>query len=408
MGNLKREPEVPVRQAFRDAGSAMGDLTIRKASSTVDKSPLSKPPAETSTVSAIGQSRGIPSLDGVRALAISLVIFAHLCGTKNFLGVEAVHFIGDLGNFGVRIFFVLSGYLITTILLEEENCTGRISLKRFYLRRTFRIFPACYVLLLTLVCLRYVNILVISRSDLLHAVTYTMNLHPQHVWQVGHLWSLSVEEQFYLLWPATLAYLGVRRGVKVAVGVTLICPVLRVLALIALPSYRAAHGGAVLPGLLVDPLAVGCLLAAGAGFLSAQRAFMRNLHSSAFYAIPLCAVLLNAGLQTRMREIGVVETILNGLIALSIFRWVSLPQDWMGTVLNSPLLKSVGVLSYSLYLWQQLFINRTGGAWWNAFPWNVLCAFGCASASYYCVERPFLRARSKIERAAWERGDFKQ
>ena len=144
-----------------------------------------------------------PSLDGLRAFSIVLVLIAHVSLQYPWLR----RFVEHVGNYGVRIFFVISGFLITGLLLKELTKTGRISLKSFYIRRTLRIFPAFYVYVLTVVILAWAGILILLPGDLLHAVTYTMNYHMVRSWWLNHMWSLSVEEQFYLLWPTVLRHL---------------------------------------------------------------------------------------------------------------------------------------------------------------------------------------------------------
>src|SRR5215469_8527111 len=153
-------------------------------------------------------ARNIPSLDGLRTLSILMVLLGHLYGTlgypKNAVTLELSHF----AHFGVQVFFVISGFLITTLLLREREKTGRINLVHFYLRRTFRIFPAAFF---------YISVmaLVVHPGYLLYAYTYTMCYAGQaRPWVLGHLWSLSVEEQFYLLWPAALVLgFAVRRRI---------------------------------------------------------------------------------------------------------------------------------------------------------------------------------------------------
>src|SRR4051794_20214137 len=94
------------------------------------------------------EGKRIPSLDGMRAIAIGIVLLAHVLGTTPFLTRSQVyHVVGNLGPLGVRLFFIISGFLITTILLRELEQEGGISLRRFYLRRAFRIFPAFYAFL---------------------------------------------------------------------------------------------------------------------------------------------------------------------------------------------------------------------------------------------------------------------
>src|SRR5579871_5829494 len=116
-----------------------------------------------------GSERGIPSLDGLRAVSISLVLFAHLLGTRGFIP----YFYSPLGEFGVRVFFVISGYLITSILLKELKREGSISLKRFYFRRSMRLFPAAYAFIAIIALLASLHFLQLDHRDLKFALTYT-------------------------------------------------------------------------------------------------------------------------------------------------------------------------------------------------------------------------------------------
>ena len=152
----------------------------------------------------------IPSLDGLRAISILFVLFSHAVGTHHFLAEGQVGPLLGLGELGVRVFFVISGYLITTLLLEETARYGRIDLGRFYLRRTMRIFPAFYAFVLALIVLEAVGLIALNPGDKLHALTYTSNYDPDRSWYVGHTWSLAVEEHFYLLFPL-LALVLLRR-----------------------------------------------------------------------------------------------------------------------------------------------------------------------------------------------------
>ena len=179
-----------------------------------------------------GGSR-IASLDGIRGISILMVLVAHLSGTKNFPFTELMHQIGDLGNLGVRVFFVISGFLITSLLLHEVKKTGTISLKGFYLRRTFRIFPAFYAYIAIMGVAWALGWIPLRAADVIHASTYTVNYAHGRSWYIGHIWSLSVEEQFYLLWPAALLLLprgeGTRRGAAiVAIIVILVAPFARI------------------------------------------------------------------------------------------------------------------------------------------------------------------------------------
>src|SRR5690606_9084093 len=108
------------------------------------------PPRRDRVTAGPARSGWLPSIEGIRAVAVGLVLCSHLTGTRGFIPGSAATYqaLGPLGNLGVRVFFVLSGFLITLLLLREEATTGRISLKRFWARRALRIFPAFYVFLI--------------------------------------------------------------------------------------------------------------------------------------------------------------------------------------------------------------------------------------------------------------------
>ena len=143
-----------------------------------------------------GNQRVIPILDGLRAVSIAFVLFGHLAQTRNFLQINPNL---TLAEFGVRVFFVISGYLITSILLAELSRKGSISLSRFYFRRTMRLFPAAYVFVGVMAILATYGIVHLERWDVAFALTYTTDFNNSRAWSVGHLWSLAVEEQFYLV-----------------------------------------------------------------------------------------------------------------------------------------------------------------------------------------------------------------
>jgi peptidoglycan/LPS O-acetylase OafA/YrhL len=164
----------------------------------------------------------VPCLDGLRAISISLVLLDHLPGCSGFpISLEQEHAwkLSGVGTLGVGVFFVISGYLITTLLLRELTNRGGIDLGKFYFRRTLRIFPAYFALVGLVGGLAAAGVIQLLPGDLLHAVTYTMNYHSPRAWWLGHAWSLAVEEQFYLLWPAVLLLFGRERGLYGALAV---------------------------------------------------------------------------------------------------------------------------------------------------------------------------------------------
>jgi peptidoglycan/LPS O-acetylase OafA/YrhL len=335
----------------------------------------------------------IPSLDGLRALSIGLVLLAHLTGTQHFpAGPELGRW--QLGNLGVRVFFVISGFLITTLLLEEADRTGTISLKQFYLRRFFRIFPAFYGFCAVLFVLDKAQIIALRPGDLVAAVTYTVNYHHDRAWYAGHLWSLSVEEQFYLLWPAVLVFAGMRGGLRAAALVVLAAPSLR-LAMGIWPSLRPGIGE-TFPS-VADALATGCVLAGLRPWLARSPRWHSFLTSPVFWLTPLAVMAAARNPSARLDWL-IGETVMNVGIAVIIEKAIRVPDDLLGRILNARPLVFIGTLSYSLYLWQQVFLNRRGSSDLQSFPWNLILVGLTALASYYLVERPFLRLRVRLER----------
>jgi peptidoglycan/LPS O-acetylase OafA/YrhL len=342
----------------------------------------------------------IPSLDGLRAVSIGMVILAHLSGTRFFPSLVTGR--RDVGNIGVRIFFVISGFLITTLLLQELAEKGRVSLKLFYLRRSLRIFPCAYVYIGVAALLSWTGFMALHSTDLLHAVTYTVNYQQLRPWHTIHLWSLSVEEQFYLIWPVLLFLLGSKRGLQVAGAVLVLAPATRLVMWWLVPELRWSIGTAFQTN--ADALAAGCVLAGVRAKLWSSSAYSRFQQSAAFLSIPVLGVISGSFISydrfpLSLVAAGIGMSILNLSIALCIDRCVRHHTDIVGRFLNWRPMVFIGVLSYSLYLWQEPFLNRLSNYPINWFPLNLVCVAAAALASYYLVERPFLDLRRRIERS---------
>lgn len=301
--------------------------------------------------------------------------------------------IGDYAHLGVVVFFVISGFLITSLLISENEKNGRVSLKLFYARRSLRIFPASYTYLTIVAILSLLGLIHLRATDIWHSLSYTVNFLPGRSWQIGHLWSLSVEEQFYLLWPFAFVALGYRKTTPAAVSVIFIAIVARCanrLFLIGTPY----HDLEMFP-MVADSLAAGCLLARLRLRLEGINWYLWLLRPSGSFLVMCLVLLLN-----RYTGYSIVNifgtTVINLGIAVLIHRSVYNAHDKVGRVLNWKPVALVGVLSYSLYLWQQLFLNRDSGAWVNAFPQNLMFLVGSALASYFLVEKPFLALRNRL------------
>jgi len=339
----------------------------------------------------------IQSLDGLRAVSIVLVLFGHLSETAGFLSLDVYKRVGDVANLGVRVFFVISGYLITSLLLKELKTTGGISLLHFYFRRALRILPAAYFFMLCAVVLATLGICSLTKQDLLLASTYLINFWDGRSWDFGHLWSLAVEEQFYLLWPATIALLGRQRAMRRAAWLVGLVPIGRALWGVFKP-YRSILIFFASPN--ADALLVGCLLAGWGDAIRNWRLYSEFLRSRWFYLVPVAIVLLNAD-PTYWRFL-VSLSLINVGIAMCIDRWAHFPPDAVARFLNLSAVRKLGVMSYALYLWQQIFLNRNEHAFWTAFPLNLTLAIACAWITHEAIEKPFLRLRHNLEQK-WRR-----
>ena len=331
----------------------------------------------------------IPSLDGLRAISILMVLYGHLISTRGF---PLIHRGFGLAESGVRVFFIISGFLITNLLLRELDSSGRISLLGFYRRRILRIFPAFYTYWLVISLLAVCGLLAVPKKDLLYACTYTINYVAERYWHLGHLWSLAVEEQFYALWPLLLVLLGRDRAFWVAGAVLLLVPPLRIAQFHLIPSHRL--GITTEFHTIADCIATGCLLAGLRQWLWNQERYRTFLSSWQFWFAPMLVILASRiSVHPQVKWL-IAIPLFNLSMALCIDRWTRFPKlDPVALFLNWKPIAFVGTLSYSLYLWQQLFLDPQGSHFWTYFPLNILCVFLLALSSYYFIEKPFLAMR---------------
>jgi peptidoglycan/LPS O-acetylase OafA/YrhL len=348
----------------------------------------------------------LPSINGLRAISILSVIMCHLVGMKfiaeNYTGISWLeplekitydHFIG------VNVFFVISGFLITSLLLQEEWSTKTISLKNFFIRRTLRIFPAYYFLLIVYLVLQKVfHVIDIHDGSWLTAVTYTKYFNWQANWFTSHAWSLSIEEHFYLLWP--LIFLrGDRFRKNAAVILILIVPVFRIL----MHVYQFGWLNEQTIFTRIDSIAIGCFFALHQeAILKKMSPYWRILFYGSIvmlFALPyLPALAAKMHLGFIFIPLGLTDgTLANIAIAIIMMYSVFGPRGIWYNFLNLRALNYIGLLSYSIYLWQQLFIYQSEH-WYNQYPLNVFLIFAAALFSYYIVEKPFLKLKSRFHK----------
>ena len=351
----------------------------------------------------------IPGLDGLRAISIALVLVEHLPSCAGFpMTVDQAQLwrLSHIGRLGVRVFFVISGYLISTLLFRELEKSGKIDLVKFYFRRTLRIFPAYFVLVAVVAVLAAAGIIQLLPGDLFHAVTYTMNYHAPRAWWLGHAWSLAVEEQFYLLWPAVLLLFGRQRGLQGALLVVIALPFLR------FGSHRYL-GHDPLMGesfhTVADSIATGCLLAGFRDLLQRNPTWVAIRDSRAFFLVPFAVVAVHIAGQEHTGLRTLITYSAQNIGIAACLDWVlAKPRSAVGRFLELRPMVWVGAISYSLYLFQQLFLNCRAGGIAPPFPVNVALAFAAATVSYYLIERPALAMRERLEQRFWGRRESVQ
>jgi peptidoglycan/LPS O-acetylase OafA/YrhL len=349
------------------------------------------------------QSSRINSLDGLRAFAIINVILAH-----SFVHLQPVdpilkvlNWVAFNGRAFVSFFFVISGFLITYLLVQEFEQVGKINLKNFYIRRVLRIFPAYYLYLLCFFCLVLLGYFKVTFAEAICAIFFVYNYLPTHqAFGLEHTWSLNVEEQFYLFWPGLLYLLKPKRALYLASSLVLLNPLIRLLSDYIQPIIPAIqnHQVALTLHFNLDYLMMGSVMGLSYGKsqfdLLLEKLFKLKAHFvAAFLVFIVSPILLRLCWNNYLYVQGLIEA---PSMALLIIWCVKNPVSKLGLILNSKPAIAIGTISYSLYLWQDLFMPKGIAGIFSYFPLNLIPIFLCASGSYYFVERRFLKMRARF------------
>ena len=335
----------------------------------------------------------LPALDGLRAVAVMTVVVGH---ANNRVPADL----------GVSAFFVLSGFLITHLLIREREKTGDVSVRRFYARRTMRIFPAYYAFLLLSYAFDARAGQHWSPALLASTLTYTVNYfnafnnHPTT--SVAHAWSLAVEEQFYLLWPLAFVILAARGRRALLAGLSLAA-----FAAVAWRSWLILGGHVGVSYVYnafdtrFDNLAVGCLLALAVRYDRVVAAAVRCGRRSWFPFVTIALLLTSRLALPESYHYSIGFTIDALLVAVLIAQLLQLYPTRSWHWLEWRAVRYLGMISYPIYLYHQwgASVGRRLSADFHAveFGAGVLATILLASASYYVVERPFLKLKARYE-----------
>ncbi len=322
----------------------------------------------------------IPELDGLRAVAVILVITAHMHAPVLHLA---------RGHFGVVIFFVLSGYLITSITLREEKERGKISFSNFYIRRCFRIFPVYYVVLAAYCVLIFgLHVGLEKRAPLMHALPYYLTylqeipfVHGGYGLPFYQSWSLGIEEKFYLIWPP-LCFLLLRHTRSWRIPVTV--------ALIA---------GCTFLGPLISPytsILTGCLLA-----LLFQHDWVRAMasHGSRIGSYVILVVFAALHIFVLPHSHWGYEDAAYAPLFTAFLAFLLSRETVVGMALRFRPLVAIGKVSYGIYLVHILCLNVVEKFFHSPFVsylGTVALSVCVAGALHFTIERPLIQLGRKL------------
>lgn len=346
--------------------------------------------------------RRISQLDGWRGVSILCVVIGHLLTLRYGVAIDSTlgRATGILALWGVNIFFVISGFIIAKLALRELQRRGRFSLRDFYVRRGFRIIPPYFFYLGCVAIANGLSWIDQPISGVVAAGAFICNFpSPRCGWAVAHTWTLAIEEQFYIFFP--LFFVLINRKATAAFG-TIFC------ILTAVPMLRFLlhlEGGWRVISSLAPSYAYICIGALAAAsedrikLLSQRRAghlisIAAGLVVFSFFLSDTIAAVPNGSLVSYVRvllHLVVLPISFSWLIAASVHQ-----SNRFVRLLKAPPLRFVGVISYSLYLWQQLFTG-TPEFFVSRSPlliWPLM--FLIAALSYYVIERPAVRAGRRL------------
>ena len=338
----------------------------------------------------------IPSLDGWRTVAISLVFLSH-AGLGKIVP----------GGFGVTVFFFLSGYLITTLMIREKEKSGSISIPKFYLRRFFRLFPPLISVLVVVYALCAFGFIGGKATiqgflaQLLYMANYFTIYFPSGDLTpsgTGVFWSLSIEEHFYIIFPWLV--LSVRRMIHVGYGLIALCLVLLIWRFILVYYFHAPQARTYYASdTRLDSIAFGCLLAI---FKNPLREKNVNQIGVAGWVL-IGASILTLSTSFLIRGEAFRETLrysIQGVALLPLFYYSILyPSHPVFAILNFRFVRYLGEISYSFYLVHYIILEKVVAGEHPTTSQSIfsgVCALGLAMVMHVLIEKPAKRLRERI------------
>jgi peptidoglycan/LPS O-acetylase OafA/YrhL len=359
-------------------------------------------PASAPLAGTVAEKR-IAALDGWRGVSILMVIFGHLVDQR--YGSESpriMHELADsISTLGVCIFFVISGLIITKLALRERDSEGSFSARNFYIRRVLRIVPPFYAYLLFLLALTALGAIRQYSVQTLESAAFSCNLPDSNCgWFGGHAWSLAYEEQFYLIFP--MVFLALGRDLRIAAALlfaAFVCvPLVRFALHLGPPWYAVMHGTFYL-----SFICAGALMACWRDVVARVCGSWYGGYGAVAAVLTLCGLVAVEIFHNFHPSIGrydalhrLLPPVLEPLCIAWLLGWSLHARGSVVRLLETGPIQFLGIISYSLYLWQQLFtapLVDYGNVGWLLFC-PLMIAF--AILSYYLIERPCARFAKRL------------
>ena len=356
----------------------------------------------------------IRGYDGLRACSIIFVLADHL-GSKGYFHFSDSAFAGIhvwplfSGVTGVNIFFTLSGFLITQILVKELQVKGKINYKNFFARRFLRLSPPLLVLCLVLTLLMLFDYLPGNYISLLFSFLYLNNFQPSKFFtpELAHTWSLAVEEQFYLIWPFFTTVFFKKRSIWFACFGFVFLSALAAFIFphLYIPVEYNGHVYSLLNQVFTSgdwfiPTAAPVIIGAMAGLLLFKKTSLLETAFTRSYKLFFLSLIIYSSSLFLPELLQPVFFIIRSFGAAIFLLWLYFNQrSGLASILEWKPLNYTGSISYGLYIYQGLFLrSRPGGLLFvQQFPQNILFTFIAAVISYHFIEKKILKLKSRFQ-----------
>jgi peptidoglycan/LPS O-acetylase OafA/YrhL len=333
-------------------------------------------------------------------VVITLVVYSHVAWRDLTFNSWFRNFSSNLGTMGVGLSFVISGFIITLLLIREREKFGRISIRLFYARRVVRLWPTLWIYVATVAVLSSLGLIHHVETNaiiapLTFSTDYLLHLKPSTM-ATFHTWSLSAEEQFYVIWSVLLVTVPRKHLGKLLVFLFAIAPLIRLLSYFALPQLRSLAPYEFQTR--YDFLVIGCLLAFDCtnDWPTVRR--LLPYRRPALVVTTAIAVAVEAADPTKINWfLYLFGNTVQALALASILGICILgPRDGkVGRTLNSRVFVHVGTIAYGLYIWQMLFTLAAVRPFTDPAI-GVPAALVCAELSWWLVDKPLIKVRRRL------------